>query len=203
MARKPDKVDYIQVIKEAPSKNLDYIFISLTFIVAILLIVFAIKPTVEAVLTIGKEIKEKERIVGALNSKINALSVLDTQYNDNKDSFEGLTLIYPTSGNFSLFLSNIEAVIARNNFILESVGFSEYDSAKMDINASVLKPWSTRISVSGKRSNVLNLLKDLEAMPMYPVIESFSFSDKTDEYGNVRYSIQLRIYHIENNMFYE
>lgn len=203
MPRKSDKLDYIKVIKEAPSKTLDYIFISLTFVFAVLLIVFAIKPTVTTVLTIDKEIKEKERIVEALNSKIDSLSALDTQYNENKDMFDSLSLIFPTSGNFSLFLSNIEATVARNSFILNSVNFDDYDDEYYDISSSVLKPWSVRLSVSGKKSNVLNLVKDFEAMPMYPVVEGFSYSDKADDDGNIQYTVQLRVYHLENNMFYD
>lgn len=201
--RSSNKLEYVRLVKEGPSKQRELVFVAATFIVSVILVVFAIKPTVDTILTVNREIKEKNRISEALDKKIEALSMLDDQYLESKDSFENLTLIYPTSGNFSLLLSNIDAIIARNNFILESVGFSEYDSENFRINTSVLKPWSVRLSVTGRKSNVINLLKDLENMPMYPVIESFSYNEKTDENGNIRYSVSLRIYHIENSLFYE
>ena len=80
-----NKVEYVNLIKNSPSKNMEYIFLGLTFIVSILLIVFAVKPTIDTVLSINKEIKEKKRVVAALDSKINALSKLDGQYLENKE----------------------------------------------------------------------------------------------------------------------
>jgi hypothetical protein len=198
-----NKVEYIKLIKNSPSKNMEYIFLGLTFIVSVLLIVFAVKPTIDTVLTINKEIKEKERVVLALDSKINALSKLDGQYLENEEKFEDLTLIFPTAGNFSLMLSNVEAVVSRNGFILGSVNFSEYDDETYDIAASTLMPWTMRLAVSGKKSGFQNLLKDLEGMPMFPVIERVNYSDKVDEDGFTSYSLTLRIYHVENKLFYQ
>lgn len=198
-----DSLQYINMIKNSPSKNVEYIFMGATFVLSVILIVFAIKPTVDTVLTINKEIKQKGTTLEALDNKINALSQLDQQYMVNEQKFEDLTLIYPTAGNFSLFLSNIDAVTSRNSYILNSVNFSEHDDEAYDISTSVLEPWSVRLSVSGKKSNFQNLLKDLEAMPMYPVIERLSYSDDVDEEGNTTYSLSLRIYHIDNNLFYD
>jgi hypothetical protein len=59
------------------------------------------------------------------------------------------------------------------------------------------------MSVSGKKVYLITLLKDLEAMPMYPVIENVSYNSDVDEDGNTSYSLALRIYHIENAKFYE
>jgi Tfp pilus assembly protein PilO len=198
-----NKVEYVNLIKNSPSKNMEYIFLGLTFIVSILLIVFAVKPTIDTVLSINKEIKEKKRVVAALDSKINALSKLDGQYLENKEKFEDLTLIFPTAGNFSLMLSNVEAVVSRNGFVLGSVNFSEYDDESYDISASTLMPWTMRLAVSGKKSSFQNLLKDLEGMPMFPVIERVNYSDKVDDDGFTSYSLTLRIYHVENKLFYE
>lgn len=198
-----DKVKYVNLLKNSPSKNTEYLFLGLTFIISILLIVFAIKPTVSTVLTINSEIKEKQRVLKALDEKINALSSLDKEYLDNKEEFEDLTLIYPTAGNFSLMLSNVEAVVSRNSFLLGSVNFSDYSNDNYDIAASTLVPWTLRLSVSGKKSNFQNLLKDLEGMPMFPVIERVSYSDKVDADGLTSYSLTLRIYHIESKLFYQ
>lgn len=197
------RLKLVKLIKEAPSKQVENVFVGLTYIFAVLLLVFAIIPTINTIFQINKEIQEKQTVYKALENKIIALSSLDGQYNENLDKFKDLTLLYPTSGNFSLFLSNIDAVISRNNFVLDAISFSEYDRDTFQIKTSVVKPWSVRIVVSGKKVYLVTLLRDLEAMPMFPVIESLAYGTDIDDEGNTKYSITLRIYHVENPKFYE
>lgn len=197
------RLELANLIKKGPSKQIDSVFTGLTYIFAVLLLVFAIVPTVNTISSINKEIKEKNRVNESLENKISALASLDEQYIENKDSFKDLTLLFPASGNFSLFLSNIDAVVTRNNFILESISFSKYDRDTFNTKTTVLKPWSVRMSVSGKKVYLITLLRDLEAMPMFPVLESVSYGSEVDDDGNTRYSLSLRIYHVESPKFYE
>lgn len=204
MAEESKRLETVNLIKNSPSKQMENIFVGLTYVVAILLLVFAVIPTVSTILQINKEIQEKERTQKALEEKLVALSSLDEEYNARLTEFQNLSLIFPSTGNFSLFLSNIDAVVARNNFVLNSISFSEYDKSTYDINTISLKPWSVRMTVSGKKVYLITLLRGLEDMPMYPVVESVSYGDDVDDDGNTRYSITLRIYHIpENPKFYD
>ncbi len=197
------RLELANLIKKAPSKQVDSIFIGLTYLFSVLLLVFAIIPTINTISNINKEIKEKERVNESLENKIAALATLDEQYLENADEFKDLTLLFPASGNFSLFLSNIDAVVTRNNFILESISFSKYEKEIFNTKTAVLKPWSVRISVSGKKVYLVTLLRDLEAMPMFPVLEGVSYGSEVDDDGNTRYSLSLRIYHVDNAKFYE
>ncbi len=200
------QLEYVGIAKKGPSKKAEMIFTGLTFIVAVLLIVFAISPTITTVTDINKEIKEKEGITQALELKIKALNELDNQYNENKETFKDISLIFPTSQNFSLFLANIDAIVTRNNFILTSIGFSEYKETTKDedsLSISSLTPFSVRLSVKGSRMNLISFLKDLESLPMYPVVESINYSSDVDEEGFTDFSVSLRVYHIENVNFYE
>lgn len=201
------KVEYVKMVKKGPDKKAEMIFTGLTFIVSVLLIVFAIVPTFKTVRDINSEIKKKEQVSAALKGKLEALTSLDGQYNQNEEVFKNLTLIFPTSQNFSLFLANIDAIITRNNFSLDSIGFSENKQSRSneneDIKTKVLVPYAVRLSVTGNRIDLITLLKDLEALPMYPVVESISYSNKVDGEGKTQYSLSLRIYQIENVNFYD
>ncbi|MFA5622629.1 MAG: hypothetical protein WC981_00095 [Candidatus Dojkabacteria bacterium] len=197
------KLELANLIKKMPSKQIDSVFIGLTYLFAVLLLIFAVVPTVNTIININKEIKDKDRINESLENKISALATLDEQYIENADAFKDLTLLFPASGNFSLFLSNIDAVVTRNNFTLESISFSKYERDTFKTKTTVLKPWSVRMSVSGKKVYLVTLLRDLEAMPMFPVLESVSYGSELDDDGNTRYSLSLRIYHVENAKFYE
>ncbi len=201
------KVEYVKMVKNGPNKKAEMIFTGLTFIVSVLLIVFAIVPTFKTVKDISDDIKKKEQVSEALNGKLEALTSLDGQYNQNEEVFKNLTLIFPTSQNFSLFLANIDAIITRNNFLLDSISFSENKKSSTDgnedIKTKVLVPYAVTLSVTGNRIDLVTLLKDLEALPMYPVVESISYSSKVDADGKTQYSLSLRIYQIENVNFYD
>lgn len=196
-------VEYIKMIKEGPEKRRSYSFFAFTIVATILLIVFAIKPTITTILRINREIKQKEYINQQLTSKRSTLSSLQSKYLERKQDFRTLSLVFPADGNFSLLLSNIDSIVSRNGFVLSSVTFDEYEGNKTASNR-VLSPQSMRINVKGKRANIINLLKEFEALPMYPIIDFVSFSSNEDEQGLVSFSIGLRIYDIEkNNKFYE
>ncbi len=200
------KVDYVKMAKQNLNKKSEMIFTGLTYIVAILLIALAIVPTFKTVKTINSEIKQKERISEALKMKLQALTSLDDQYNSNKDAFEDITLIYPVNENFSLLLANIDPIVTRNSFILRNLSFSEIRSSSKNapaIETKVLVPYQVRLNVGGNRSNLISFLKDLEALPMFPVVESISYSSTVEEDGTTNYSITLRVYHIEDVNFYK
>ncbi len=200
------KVEYVKMVKRGPDKKGEMIFTGLTYIVTILLIVFAVVPTFKTVQNIEKEIKKKEQVSAALKDKLNALTSLDGQYNNNKETFNDLTLIFPTSQNFSLLLANMDAIVTRQSFVLRNIGFSDYKKSKYDeteLKVLALKPYSVRLSVTGSRINLINFLKELEALPMYPVIEGISYSSEVDDKGNTDYSLSLRVYLIENVNFYD
>lgn len=195
--------EYIKIIKESPEKRKAYIFFGVTLIVVIALIVFAIRPTILTITKISKEIKEKQRVNTALEQKITVLSSLDKEYTEHKDGFNSLELIFPDDGNYSLLLSNIESIVSRNGYLLIGINFDEYKNENYDMTARYLMPWSLRVTIKGKVINLINLLKDIEALPMYPVIESVSYTSQVDKEGLTSFSINIRVYHIENNNFYD
>lgn len=195
--------EYIKIIKESPEKKRGYIFAGVTLVVSIVLIVFAIRPTIITITQISASIKEKNRLNTALDTKISTLSSLDKQFEEIGTDLNQLKLIYPADGNFSLLLANTNSILARNGFYLLGINFDKYSDKNITFTSKVLAPWSVKIAAKGKTANVVNLLKDLEALPMYPVIESFSYSDQKDEDGLTNFGINLRIYRIDNANFYE
>jgi len=199
------KVEYVKMVRQGPDKKAEMIFTGLTYIAAVLLIALAIIPTVKTVQTIDREIKQKERVSAALKAKLQALTSLDGQYNSNKEAFEDITLIFPTSENFSLFLANVDPIVTRNGFILKNLSFSTVRKSSTDnfLNTKVLEPYSARLAVTGNRSNLIPFLKDLESLPMYPIVEGISYSDDIEDDGSTNYSITLRLYNIDDVKFYD
>ena len=90
--------EYIKLIKESPEKKKSYMFLAFTILASIVLILFAIRPTILTITKISGEIKEKEKINKQLENKINALTALDREYEEQKEAFRSLELIFPVSG---------------------------------------------------------------------------------------------------------
>lgn len=199
---KTSKVDLLKIVRETSEKKISYIFAGVTVAVAIALIAGAIRPTIITITRINAEISQKETTDKALTEKISALTELDTQYIELKDDFEDISLVFPTDGDFSLFMANIDAVSSRNGFVLIGLSFAEYKEDN-PVATGVLEPWSIRLTIEGKRNSLVNFLKDLESLPMYPVIESVSYSDKGESEEINSFTIHMRIYHVPVSNFYD
>lgn len=196
-------VEYIKIVKESPEKNRSYIYLGTTIVISVFLIVFALRPTITVITRINKEIKEKTALSKSLESKIQTLSTLEQQYAESKKDLNNLELIFPADGNFSLLMSNIDSVVSRNGFALSSINFDDYKGELFASSTNVLLPKTIRMGLKGREVNLVNLLRDMEALPMYPVVETVSFSTQKDSDGLVSFSISLRVYDIENDKFYK
>ena len=99
--RRTITTEYLIRLRESSAKKKSYIYAGFAVVVAILLIVLAIKPTLEKITTIKSEIDTKEKTYKALEARISALNSLDNQYNSNVTLFEYLPLVYPSNSNNS------------------------------------------------------------------------------------------------------
>ncbi len=203
MAQQRKSVGLLATIKESSEKRDSYASFAISLLVSIVLIVFAVKPTISTIIQIKQAVKEKTLVNKQIQDRIDALTKLDTQYQEEESKFNALQMVFPSDGLYVLILSNIESIVSRNGFTLSSVSFDGYDGKNYKLQTSVLKPSSLRLSVSGSYSDFINLLKDFESLPMSPVVENLSFSTQRDESGLSSFSLSLRIYGVEQSKFYK
>jgi Tfp pilus assembly protein PilO len=198
--RKRKTVGLLSVIN-ANSKNKVYAFSIFTLAVLLVLLLGAVRPTLITISDINKQIREKEKIDKKLEDKIESITGLGVQYSNIKEDAENLPLLFPTEGNFSLLMSNIEQISAENGFTLSSINFGKGDEFEA-VNLSVLQPWSVTMNVTGQKGNLVTLLESYEAMPMYPVVSQVSYNNKVVD-GRTAFSIKLTIFHIEETQFFD
>lgn len=197
----------LKVIKNSRQRAVGYLVFTL-FVVGLLLI-GAIRPTVLTVINLLSEIEEKKAIVQKLDNKIEALNSLRSEYNQSVNTtIDKLSLVFPSRGDFSLFLANIEKVAESQGFELINISFENYTAPESLTNLTqeeitVLEPWSVIINVRGQQANLIKLLKAVESLPMYPEIESVSFSNKVDDEGLTNFTILIKVYRVEDPEFYE
>jgi len=202
MDKQESSIGLITTIKEGKEKTASYITVGFTLLVVVLLVVFAIRPTVTTITRINKEIKEKESITALLKQRIQTLSSLNDEYGKSKEKFETLSLVFPVSERYILLLSNIDSIVSRNGFKLNSISFDRYDGETYTLSPSILKPSTVRLSVLGQYGNFINLLKDLESLPIHTVVEDVRFSSVQDGTSNMSFTLSLRVYNILENNFY-
>jgi len=201
MDNKEPSTGLITTIKESREKTTSYITIGFTMLIVTLLIIFAIRPTITTIIKINKGIKEKEGMSLLLKQRIKTLSSLNDEYEESKEKFESLSLVFPVSERYILLLSNIDSVVNRNGFKLNSISFDKYDGEGYNLSPSVLKPSIVRLSISGQYDSLINFLKDLESLPMHAVVEGIRFSIPQDG-DDISFSLSLRVYNISENNFY-
>lgn len=192
-------VGYLKIINGSV-QNKTYSFGAFTIIVVIILLVGAIRPTLLTITKINKDIEEKTLINERLDSKLDNLARLNSQYSERRADIDVLPLMFPTQGNFSLFMSNVEDIAKSNGYALNSITFGSPND--IDYKYTVLKPWIARISVTGNRSNIVKLLDAYESMPMFPIVNKLSFSRNSSSSGLTQFSIDLVIFRIDDPNFY-
>ena len=184
MAQQRKSVGLLTTIRESAEKRNSYASFAVSLLISIVLIVFAVKPTISTIIQIRQGVKEKTRVNQQIQGRIDAISKLDAQIQEEQEKFEALEMIFPSEREYILLLANIDAVIARNGFTLMSVGFDNHDNENYKLTTPILTPSVLRLNVSGKYSCFINLLKDLESLPMCAVVENISFSTQKDEKSN-------------------
>ncbi len=177
-----------------------------TYFVILFLGLFAVRPTLITITKVRKEVSKKEEINKQLDQKISNFTALKQDYINIKGQLDDLELIFPSSGDFSLFLANIEDVCRRNDFEMQSVSFAnsrEKSDLKKNRNLKVLSAQKVNVVVVGDDTNLLSLLQDFEMLPMYPEITGVTFSEKLNKDGKQTFSIEMRLFKINKLKFYE
>ena len=177
-----------------------------TYFVILFLGLFAVRPTLITITRVRKEVRKKEEINKQLDKKIANFTALKQDYINIKGQLDDLELIFPSSGDFSLFLANVEDVCRRNDFEMQSVSFND-SRDKPDIEKNrkfkVLSTRKVNVVVVGDDTNLLSLLQDFEMLPMFPEITGVTFSEKLNKEGKQTFSIEMRLFKINKLKFYE
>jgi hypothetical protein len=190
-----------------------YSFAGITLGVIVFLLIFAVRPTLSTITRIITEVNEKKEIDSMLTSKIDSLNALERQFLGDatdpttglKSQFKDISLIYPAKGDFSFIMDSIETLCREDGFYVSSINFqspSSSEPSEVDNNLNVLRPWKLILSVKGNKANIVNLMQDLESLPNYPVVERMSFSNQTDSSGETVFSLQVKVYKVEEMDFY-
>ncbi|GEM_PF-4503352 len=196
MSREKITHDAIIIINE--KKREVAIFILITLLVLVILVAFPIRLMALKVIQINNEIEGKRQIKEQLETKINNFTQLNAEYQEIREDLEDFPLVYPNQGDYSLFVANLDEICNANSFRLRSVNINRERLRGEENPYEILSIWSANINVMGRRSDLVHLLEDIEAMPMLPTVRLLSYSNELDEDDFLTFNISMRIYGVDS-----
>lgn len=192
--------DFLKIIN-GTIQSKTYTFGAATIIIVIVLIAFAIRPTISKIMEERTQISEKKIIVEQLDSKLSAVASLSNEYASNESDIKDLTLTFPAGGNYSLLMSNLDEMASNNGFEMTGANFTVSETPPLSL--ATLQAWSIGVTVKGNKANIVDFLKKIENMPMFPIVTKFAYSDQRDEDGSSSFSFEIVAYKIADNNFYK
>ncbi len=139
-----------------------------TVAVVIIMIFFAIRPAVVSIFDRLSENKEKRRVITQLDTKYESLLSLNKMESDRADTLGLLDVSMPLGRMEEFVVANVMLMLQENNLRFQSISISESDKTpgvKTRLEYPKHKSITTNLTVTGQRSNIVQLVKDLEDFP--------------------------------------
>ncbi|MEK7550603.1 MAG: hypothetical protein AAB535_02360 [Patescibacteria group bacterium] len=157
---------------------------------------FALKPTALTIISLVKEVNEKEKTISLLDQKIANLDTASSLYSENSGVIPLVDLAVPNQPQPEIFVGQIQAVASKNAVQVLGVSVGEIILLGKDDQAKKkeagLKPLSTgskemtvSISISGNYQGIISTARDLENLRRPIKIDAFGINTTTSESGNI------------------
>lgn len=188
---------YIKPITKIPVVK-DYGPSVFTFVMASILIVFAIKPTVETILVLQKKLSDEDQILQKVTQKVNDLSQGKKNY-DNLDPTikEKIIAAIPDNVNLKTVIQSLEQAAQRHE---ASISALQIEPVVIDVKknpgAGTLTEASFVFNTEGSYQSLTALLQDLRGSSRLISIDSLSIS-KASEGNSLVMSLSGKAYYLK------
>lgn len=180
-----------------------YTFLSISFLTVAFFIFFAIRPTINTIVGLQKQIADNKEVENKLQDKINALSQLQAEMNILEPDIPLIDTALPTKSEVVTLLKNVESLAQQNNASLSAVQIGE--AALSDLSDAALQqaqiqvqqqngvgeaiPVSFIFTVEGGYVNIANLINKITNLPRIVATQNVSISKSTGKIiGSVRFN---------------
>ncbi len=189
----------IENIFDSPKKK-SYYLVVFTMLIVLVLVIFAIQPTITKAVAIQKEIVENRKYLKKIDDKNLALLELINQSTsiDNKPSYD---FFYDNLINYSKLEQSLDNfdLLAKDNG-LQTVSFaadygSELDDLEMEY-ASRFSKINMVLTLKGTASSFAMFYSQIEKYPLPIRITNIGLHKDENQVQN--YTLNLTIYHLSN-----
>jgi type IV pilus assembly protein PilO len=160
---------------------------------------FAIRPTLVTISGLLKEIKDKKGVVKQMDDKITALANAQTNYSQVEEELYLVDQSLPLDPDLASLMKQLEVLARANSVTLESIQYN-----KINLLGEIEKEEGQKagfsISLSGSYDNLKQFLHSLDNLRRIILVDSFSFSTKTEEEMQVlMLNVTAKAYYLTKN----
>lgn len=159
------------------------LFISV--IAVIFFAIFAIRPTLQTMADLVKEIQDKEELVKQLDSKLASLNTAQEQYGQYSDRFYLLDEALPKRPSLLNALKIIEKIASENGLIIQDITVSNLPDEKVTAQAgSAQRDFvSFNLTLAGEYLNLRQLVESLIQSQRVFIVEQVNFGLSNSRYN--------------------
>lgn len=164
--------------------------VSVALVLSLLSIAFfalaAIRPTLQTMAQLIKQIDEKKTLDLQLTQKINALTIAQRQLSEKEALFPVLAVAIPDSPEFTQLLTVLEKLASEHQVSfassqIQKVPLEEKADLTNSTTGTKLVSYPITLTFSGSYENLTRLMKDMQAIKRIIVIDRFDISPQQQQ----------------------
>ncbi len=171
-----------------------YSFLVLSLFTSAFFLFFAVRPTINTIINLRKQIEDSTNVNSKLTEKINALAQIQAQYEVIKPDLPLLAQAMPERADVVGLVQQIEKITTDNQAALTAMQFSEAnlvgEGTGKDTQNSI--PVTFQVSAGGDYSRLLALLNSISKLPRLVSVDSLNINSGT---ASPAATIRLKAYY--------
>jgi Tfp pilus assembly protein PilO len=170
----------------------------LTFALVVALLWGSFRPTVITIIQTNRKFAEKEAALTKLEKQNTNLTNLLKDRLEQKDKLQALDYYFPSDGDYSLFVTNLNQIAKRYKLSMDSVSFSASYFRQVEkitaLQFPEMTPQTFLVTLTGDASKLSAFLTYVESMPFLPKVLSVGYSPHKTDATKTTMSITLLLY---------
>lgn len=183
--KKLEKEKYDKYLELMPDfkqeKTQKFTTVFLTLVAFIILLIFAINPTLSTIAKLQKQVEDAKFVKEKLDQKINNLSILQTKYTNLQPDLPVVYNAIPKKSEAPRLIGQIQALLQEANLTIVSLQVSDIPTSQTDNFSS----YSFDVSARGDYQNMLNFLENITNMQRVVALSNISIKKQIENNNNI------------------
>jgi len=170
----------------------------LTFALMVALLWGSFRPTVITIIETNRKFAEKEVLLQKLDTQNTNLATLLLDQLQQEEPLSALDYYFPSDGDYSLFVTNLNQISKKYSFLMSSVSFSSSCFRQVEKIAALqfpeMTPMTFQVSLTGDPAKLGSFLSYLESTPFQPKVLSVAYTPNKADVAKTLISLTLLLY---------
>ena len=178
---KKEYAKYFELMPDFKKENTQkYTTIALTLVAVIILLIFAINPTLSTISNLQKQLNDSKFAENQLEQKINNLSVLQQQYSSLQNDLPVIYDAVPKNPQVANLVAQIQAVAQDSGVSLTTFQTFEVNLSQNPTPGAKYSSFDFSLSADGDYQSMVNFLNELVDIQRIISVDNIAISRKAD-----------------------